>query len=393
MKKRLSLLLPLLCWAALASAQEFWLQEDAAVVKQGSTGQLQIYFADDTEDYAGFQFDVNLPEGITVEKAEFYANRDYLDEGGTAHTVTINQNGTKCKLMCSAPNNIYQDLENGSDLLITLTLKAAVDMVPGSYQGMVDNIKFAKLYDPALGDRFITFDDVVFSLIVEENQLVVLDEDTTESPTAQQGVNVELRRTMYADKWNTFVLPFAVTSAQVKALFGEETKVASFQSVTEETDGMLTLHFATYNRSLAANTPYLLNPQNSGDSYVMEGVNIAPADAVVTKGAVSFIGTYVGGQPIPVGDYYLSDDSFYRSAGLSTMKAFRGYFHVESQQSARQLQLVLDNITLGGLSVATDASAAEGVIYGLDGVARPDRQLRGVVIVKNNNGMVKKIVG
>lgn len=390
MKKTFVLLCSLLL-AAAASAQEFWLESDALTVKQGQTGLLLVNFADETEDYAGFQFDITLPEGITVEKAEFYAQRDYLDEGGTAHTVTYNQSGTLCRLMCSAPNNIYQDLEGGSDLLITLTLKAALSVEPGTYDALISGIKFAKLYDPALGDRFITFADIPFTLTVAESQLVVLDELATAAPAAQQGVNVELRRTMYADKWNTFVLPFPLTSAQVKSLFGDDTRVAAFQSVSEETDGTLTLHFTSYSRQLAANTPYLVKPQNGGSSFVIEGVTIAPAEAVVTKGTVSFIGTYVAAQPIPSGDYYLSDETFYRSAGMSLTKAFRGYFHDSSQQAARQLRLDLDGAATG---ISTIAADAEGTTRSFTADGRPasPSHRQGVVIVRDNSGTYKKMI-
>ena len=73
------------------------------------------------------------------------------------------------------------------------------------------------------------------------------------------------------------------------------------------------------------------------------------------------------------------------------MKAFRGYFHHTSEQASRPLRLMLDNSTVGILPVVISVGG-NSTVYGLDGVQRPDSRRRGVVIVKEDNGNIKKVV-
>jgi hypothetical protein len=66
-----------------------------------------------------------------------------------------------------------------------------------------------------------------------------LSETDTELPADETGANVTVTRTIKADEWSTFCLPFAMTEEQVKTVFGQDVQLADFTGceVTYEDDG------------------------------------------------------------------------------------------------------------------------------------------------------------
>ena len=161
-----------------------------------------------------------------------------------------------------------------------------------------------------------------------------------------------------------------------------------FSSATTDADGNVTVSFTNWTRQLAANTPYLIKPGEDGTSYVIEGTSISPAEVSLTKGDVTFIGTYVGGSTVPAGDYYLSEDKFYQSAGLSTIGGFRGYFHINAGAGAR-VKLSIDG-TEGNATGIEHMFVTEGnePLFDLNGY-RVKTPKKGIY-VKNGKKIVTK---
>ena len=189
--------------------------------------------------------------------------------------------------------------------------------------------------------------DVNFQLEIVDAE--ILDENSTEAPVAASNVNVIMRRTISADKWNTICLPFAMSEAQVKSAFGDDVKLADFTGITstyedpdtEEKVIGIKVNFATVT-AIAENHPYLIKVSSEISKFEVASVTINPADASVDMNGYrtgsgtkkdpyvwhynSFIGTYVAETEVPSGDLFISGNKFYYSKGTTKMKGFRGYF-------------------------------------------------------------------
>ena len=157
---------------------------------------------------------------------------------------------------------------------------------------------------------------------------VTLNEDKTYTPEAKVAkvANVTLNRTL-TTRWNSIVLPFAVSKEQIAAKFGEGTVVAAYKDATiGETS--TTLNFDVV-EEMQANVPYLIKPAQAGNTYTFEGVAIKPADNLEAgEGEIKFVGNYENGKQLAEGDYFIdaNRNQFYSANGTETMKAFRAIF-------------------------------------------------------------------
>ena len=157
---------------------------------------------------------------------------------------------------------------------------------------------------------------------------VTLNEDKTYTPEAKVAkvANVTLNRTL-TTRWNSIVLPFAVSKKQIAAQFGEGTVVAAYKDAT--IDGTsTTLNFEEV-EEMQANVPYLIKPTQVGNTYTFEGVAIKPADNLEAgEGEIKFVGNYENGKQLAEGDYFIdaNRNQFYSANGTETMKAFRAIF-------------------------------------------------------------------
>lgn len=160
---------------------------------------------------------------------------------------------------------------------------------------------------------------------VADLDAVTLNEDKTYTPEAKVA-NVTLNRTL-TTRWNSIVLPFAVSKTQIAAQFGEGTVVAAYKNATiDETS--TTLNFDVV-EEMQANVPYLIKPAQAGNTYTFEGVAIKPTDILEAgEGEIKFVGNYENGKQLAEGDYFIdaNRNQFYSANGTETMKAFRAIF-------------------------------------------------------------------
>lgn len=145
--------------------------------------------------------------------------------------------------------------------------------------------------------------------------------------------NVTLDRKL-GEKWNTIVLPFALTEAQVTEMFGEGAKVAAYKGSTVNGDHV-TLNFEEQT-SMVANTPYMIKP-GSNASYKVNGVVLESASELKVEDAnnhgIDFVGNYTKDRSLQKNCFFISNNIFYRASGQETMKAYRATFQVPSTMS------------------------------------------------------------
>lgn len=216
---------------------------------------------------------------------------------------------------------------------------------------------------------------------------VTLDEAADNVIEAKEAANVTLKRKFVANKWNTLVLPFAVSDADVKTTFGADAKIVEYSNAED-----VNINFTTSTNGIKANVPVLIMPAavNHENTYTFNGVSIVVADPNPKADGTnySFVGSY---KPYNLvnDDYMLYADKWWKTETGDTykIKAFRAYIKANTSAAAKQLNLVIDGQTTG-LKLNTVNGNIEGETYNIAG-QRVANSYKGLVI-KNGKKIIKK---
>lgn len=233
-----------------------------------------------------------------------------------------------------------------------------------------------------------------------------------------------------ADQWWTICVPFKMTKAQVREVFGENTEVCMFSKVTRNTDERsILLEFKDDRMAAAANDDdmviqdnisYMIFPTKqlpAGESYVFDGYKMetgnpeptsvkptfVPAGSGDNECTYRFIGTYLSrwdadenngmGQPIlmPQYSYFLGAKGdkhvFFYQTGTTgkwnpftaTVQVFKGQSHEGIDDSfvtssgAKMISLFGSDAATTGINTVTievgNSKNAASVIYNIHGQA------------------------
>lgn len=194
----------------------------------------------------------------------------------------------------------------------------------------------------------------------EENTSLGIDSDTY--------ANITVERTLKADgKWNTFCVPFAMTSEQLDA--NKITDVRKLVS-TEEKDGSVVLNFSDRVTKIEAGVPYIVKVSEAVDQITVNGVAVKVAEpAPLEVGSVNMLGNY-GKMSITGDQYFISDNKFYRAADKNIIvKGFRAYITMDQAAAGvNQMLINIDgNVTAIEDVLGEDVDATVNV-YTIDGV-------------------------
>ena len=223
-----------------------------------------------------------------------------------------------------------------------------------------------------------------FRLVRLGNLDVTLDEAKDNTIEAMDA-NVTLKRSFVENKWNTLVLPFAVSAEDVKAKFGNDAKVVEYSNAED-----VNINFTTSTNGIKANVPVLIMPAavNDEKTYTFNGVSIVVADPKADGTNYSFVGSY---KPYDLvnDDYMLYADKWWKTETGDTykIKAFRAYIKANTPAAAKQLNLVIDGQTTG-LKLNTVNGNIEGETYNIAG-QRVANSYKGLII-KNGKKIIKK---
>ena len=213
---------------------------------------------------------------------------------------------------------------------------------------------------------------------------VTLDEAKDNTIKAMDA-NVTLKRSFVENKWNTLVLPFAVSAEDVKAKFGNDAKVVEYSNAED-----VNINFTTSTNGIKANVPVLIMPAavNAENTYTFNGVSIVEADPKADGTNYSFVGSYKP-HDLVNDDYMLYADKWWKTETGDTykIKAFRAYIKAKTPAAAKQLNLVIDGQTTG-LKLNTVNGNIEGETYNIAG-QRVANSYKGLII-KNGKKIIKK---
>lgn len=213
---------------------------------------------------------------------------------------------------------------------------------------------------------------------------VTLDEAADNDAIEAKVADVTLKRTLKAEKWNTLVLPFAVSADKVKAQFGDGVEVAEYSN----TDGE-EINFSS-TEDIKANVPVLIKPTtvSAENSYTFDGVTLVAGEPKTTGVSYDFVGSY---KPynLATDNYMLYNNQWWKNEEGDNYKvnAFSAYVQATTPEAAKQLTLVIDGQTTG-LKLNTVTGNIEGETYNLAG-QRVANSYKGLVI-KNGKKIIKK---
>lgn len=212
---------------------------------------------------------------------------------------------------------------------------------------------------------------------------VTLDEAADNVIEAKEAANVTLKRKFVANKWNTLVLPFAVSDADVKTTFGADAKIVKYSNADDAN-----INFTTSTKGIEANVPVLIMPAAVNPDYTFNSVSIVVADPKAEGTSYSFVGSY---KPYDLvnDDYMLYADKWWKTETGDSykIKAFRAYIKANTPTAAKQLNLVIDGQTTG-LKLNTVNGNIEGETYNIAG-QRVANSYKGLII-KNGKKIIKK---
>lgn len=202
-------------------------------------------------------------------------------------------------------------------------------------------------------------------------------------------VDVSLSRTLVADKWNTFCVPFDIDLTDGK-LNGVEVRVMEFMDVESNI-----MCFGTTTQ-IKAGQAYLIKPLNESiTNPLLPNVTISNKEPMTSGyGNYSFVGVYspksFDEQASKVSLFINGSAKLSRPRVNSTMKGMRAYFACASEQAA-SAQLQLGGELTGVASIVSDVDE-DGNIYNLNGVyiGKDIKGLSKGLYIKNGKKFVVK---
>ena len=387
----------------------------------GTQQELSIQMKN-SSNVVGFEFSLELPDGITVA---LDGDNMPMTELSTERTTTkrttsfdsaIQPNGT-LKVLCgtTAQNSNTGKLYtfNGNEGEIArITIEVPANYEEGVYEVSILNALFAD--EDAKKTTLQT--PIVSELTIGENS-IVLDENDTAVPDATTGnVNILVKRTIKANEWSTICLPFDMTEEQLHEAFGDDVQLQEFVSydatydANDEVVGIV-VNFQNVNLSegLYGNYPYLIKTSNAISEFSVNAT-IAPDEentiAEYDNGRTgkarkvwgSFIGTYHAQTTVPANGLFISGNNFWYSVGNTKMKAFRAYFMFDDVLSSLNAASAKITWMFDGQPTSIDEvefeKIADGAVYTIQGqlVGRDidmERLPSGIYIVNGQKVVIK----
>lgn len=362
----------------------------------GGQAILEMNLNNDTPLLPSMMFKIVLPEGITIEGSPEAGNR--VTSTGLGYEKNL--------LESTGGSNIYKivgyamstdPIPGNSGVIMVAKLNIPNTLQVGTeLEGQLTELGFTTTEYTSLN-----LPDVTFKITIVKNA-VELDENSTTTPTAAEGVDVHVKRTIKANEWSTICLPFAMNESQVKSAFGSDVQLANFTGYETEKneEGKIVGIKVNFNKNLkaiGANHPCLIRVSSNVSEFTVEGVDINPEEdptvATVTRTRRQWselIGTYVAETVLEESTLFLSDNQFWYSNpdGKTKMKAFRAYFDfydvLDSVEDAHaKIGFFFDDAS-GIHDVTTHKKDDTDSIYTLNGVkvnGNADTLKKGVYII------------
>ena len=211
--------------------------------------------------------------------------------------------------------------------------------------------------------------------------------------------NVQLTRSLRSGSYNTFAVPFDVSSEQLAMVLGEGVKLKEL-TTSSFSEGTLGLTFSNAT-AIEAGKPYLVMVESNVENPTFSGVTVSWTPSPIETAAIDFVPSF--GKTLVVGSFGNEDDVnsvLFVGAGNSLahptvvndsedvnsyIKGFRGYFQLhDSGETAKFFNIDFGDEESTGIVTLESTKDIDGIWFTLDG-----RQISGKPINKGvyiNNG-------
>ena len=377
-------------------------------IPQGGEAEVPIgYLFDSGKTFVGFQLRLDLPEGISSVKDG--DNLPVYEVDAASLGASFNMTATADNGFAALPKSTSASIKGSGGTLITVTLTADASLEVGST--LTATVTRAMFTSKDSEGNLATVDipDFTFNITIGEpdDGRIKFDETATKLPkyTAGEKGDVRMTRGIKAGTWSTIVLPFTLTMAKAKAVFGDDVELAEFSGFEvdygEDEENVtplgITVNFSTYTMSarkpMTGGKPFLIRTSKDITSFEADDVTLAGevtdvnvADDYGTAG--KFTGSLVKAT-VPEDGLFLNANKFYYSTGKTAIKGFRGWF---------ELDAVLDKETDFGVKMFIDGfetkveglgmKDAAGSVYDLSG-RKISKAGKGVYIVNGKKVLLK----
>ncbi len=395
---------------------------DPITVVPGTQQVLSVKMKNATE-VAGFEFNLQLPEGISIAQEDGFDLVELSTERTTARKTNYfdykMQNDGTLKVLCgtSAKNpdtGMLYTFEGNDGEVARITIDIPNDYEGGEYAIHVLN---GFLADINAGEIDLETDIISMLTVEAGDGRIHFSETDTSLPSFTFGekADVTVTRTINANEWSTICLPFGMTAEQIEDAFPEtNVQLADFIGCSEpeldDEDEVMSFSFkfSTNVAEIEPNHPYLIKVDKKVESFEVDGVTLTPSDELSIdldeikwrQGGKwyydynSFIGTYEAQTEVPENCLFLNGNKFWYSTGATKMKAFRGYFYSYNVLGDAYKNGANSNVSLtfndadGILSVKVGDLPTEGT-YDLQGRKVVGSLKRGIYIVDGKKMVIK----
>lgn len=348
---------------------------------------VSITFTDNTKQYVDLTNQTGVTE-LLLSKADnekWYLKEYYYDESDSNNSgyyyLAANQpNADKSYVDIISTNEPEAKVSITSGFGTTMTIAFNIENDRNLLKYSSENNRFTR-YKSSSNK---THDVSIYQPYTQKIDAVNLYESpaTTNTIELKNGVTVNLYRSLTAGMWNAICLPFAMTDAQRKTLFGEGYELQEFSSAEADANGVAQLNFTKVspNTNTVAGTPYIVWPTQSVQTGAVVPINdvtissTEPSAITPNQGPYSFQGIY---NPTTLDDMIeksgkrenilfigANNQLLTPRANSGAMKGFRAYFILpENSNGASALSLSTED---GGIITSISLSEVDGLYTNMD---------------------------
>lgn len=350
---------------------------------------------------ASYELTVVDPNLVILDAATDKGTSSSMNQYDAIEKGNINIKGYNIALQGSTYYKIYSkgyftiSAKEGVITKITINCTGAnkQDYGPGNFSSDIEGYSFKEKVGTWEGNatsvKFTNNDSKQVKVnsieITIKNKVITLDENLNNTISEEKGVTVKTVRTLVANKWNTFCVPFETELA------GTALEGATVKAVGTIEGNVINLVDAT---KIEAGVPYLIMP-TTGDivNPTFKSVTITEISAKeVGNTEYKFVGTY-SPKKIDEGEFgkiwgVTAQGKLAKINADTTMKGLRAYFVFPTSTATAKLNF--DGETTGINNIETEATV-NGKVYNLNGqyVGNSLNGLKKGIYVVNGKKVIK----
>ena len=222
---------------------------------------------------------------------------------------------------------------------------------------------------------------------------ISLSESEENKIETKSDISISLNRKLVKGAWNTICLPFDVSEAQAKSVFGADVRIAA---LNPESKGNTLMFDNKTAEGIKAAVPYLIMPSEvkADNQYEFYNVSIkpentTPAATVSTHDGFAFKGIYNKvdiTQDINNSKSYAAflgaNNTLFKAKSGTTTKGFRAYFAIPNSTTTSALRVVVDGNATSIKNINCGVVESDDAVYNLQGQRIDARSLMPGLYIK-----------